>query len=251
MIKHPKYPNGNIYLSGGMQHAADEGRGWRKDASVWLKEMGYFPIDICELDTAYAERYGHFLRNVAHDKSAKNDLQRKSNIRKHFVLTDTLLVKDDSDAVILFYDESARRGAGTISEAMIAYMHDIPIFLMSDYYDWRNEVPGWLQALTTRIFTSWTDMRDYFSVLPEGIIKRDIYGNRHSGDLYLCSLSGDVARKSGVHYVSKVSPFYSKQSVEVVRKTHEEHVDRYEFIRQYLENQSRLEMLEDNIKRKK
>lgn len=250
MIKHPKYPNGSVYLSGGMQHAEDEGAGWRETVSTWLRRFGYFPINICELDQAYSERYGHFLREVSLDESPENDLQRKSNVRKHFIKTDLMLVTQDSDAIILFYDESVRLGAGTISEAMVAYMNDIPVFLVSDYPNWRKDVPGWLQALTTKVFTSWEDLKDYFSVLPPGIIKRDIYGNRHSGELYLCSLSGDIARKTGVHYVSKVSPFYSKQSVEIVRKTHEDHVDRYEFILQYLENQSRLEMLEDTVKGK-
>jgi len=248
MIKHPNYPNANIYLSGGMQHAEDEGAEWRSLVSEFLKRQGYYPINICELDAAYADRYGHFLRDAALNDKPDEDLQRKSNVRKHFVKTDIMLVEKDSDALIVYYDESARRGAGTISEAMIAYQNDIPVFLVSHWEDWRKEVPGWLQALSTKIFTSFDDLRDYFSVLPAGILKRDAYGNRHAGDLYLCSLSGEVARKSGMHYVSNVSPFYSKRSVEIVRETYEGHVDRYEFILQYLENQARLEMLEDNVK---
>jgi len=242
MIKHPKYPNGNIYLSGGMQFAEDEGAGWRRDVSVWLKELGYFPLDICELDEAYAKKYGHFLRGV---NRTDNFLQRKSNVRKHFIETDLQLVINDSDALIVLYDESVRRGAGTISECQVAYSNDIPVFIVSVYEDWENEVPGWLQALSTKIFTDFEELRDYMTALPPGIIKRDAYGNHHSGDYYLCSLSGDVFKKSDMHFVSKISPLYSKDSVKIVKETHETHVDRYAFILQHLENEAKMEMLEN------
>lgn len=243
MIKHPLYPNGNVYLSGGMQFAENEGADWRLEVSKWLKELRYFPLDICELDKAYAEQYGHFWRDV----NKEDFLQRKSNVRKHFVDTDLQLVINDSDALIVYYDESVRRGAGTISECMVAFMHDVPIFLVSYWEDWENEVPGWLQALTTKIFTNFEDLHQYVANLPEGVIKRDAYGNHHAGDYYLCSLSGEVFKKNKMHYVSKVSPLYSKESVEIVRKTHETHKDRYTFIIEYLEQQQADEMRQLDI----
>ena len=245
MIKHPKYPNGNIYLSGGMQFAEDDGAGWRIEVSEWLKEFGYFPIDICALDKAYADKYGHFLRSV---NASKNHLQRKSNVRKHFIQTDIALVKNDSDAVIAYYDESFRRGAGSFSECHVAYEHDIPIFLVSAFSDWEKEVPGWLQALSTKIFTRFSDLRHYMRQLPPGVIKRDIYGNHHAGEYYLCSLSGEVFKKNNMHYVSQVSPLYSKESVEIVRETYEGHVDRYRFILQHLESEAKLELLEEEFR---
>jgi len=243
MIKHPKYPNGNIYLSGGMQFAENEGAGWRQYVSVWLKELGYFPLDICALDAAYADKYGHFLRDASN--KPEDYLQRKSNIRKHFIETDLQLVVNDSDALIVLYDESVRLGAGTISECQIAYSNDVPVFVVSVWEDWEKEVPGWLQALSTKIFTSFDDLHAYMKDLPPGIIKRDAYGNHHSGNYYLCSLSGEVFEKNDMHFVSKVSPLYSKDSVKIVRETHEENVNRYEFILQHLENEAKMEMLEE------
>lgn len=243
MIKHPKYPNGNIYLSGGMQFAKDLGAGWRKEVAQWLKDLGYFPIDIGALDEAYSSEHGHFLRDI----NGCEPLQRKSNIRKHFIETDLQLVVNDSDALIVYYDGSARRGAGTVSECMVAYQHDIPIFLVSAWEDWESEVSGWLQALTTKIFTTFYDLHEYLKELPPGVIKRDVYGNHHAGDHYLCSLSGEVFKKNKMHYVSKVSPLYSKKSVEVVKQTYEGHVDRYQFILQLLEDEATQELLEGEI----
>jgi len=230
MIKHPKYPRGNIYLSGGMQHAANLGGDWREETSEVLKDMGYYPLDITHLDKAYMEEHG----DLYHSLTPADHLQFKANMRKHFIYTDLELIKADSDALIVYYDESARKGAGTISECQYAYLLDIPVFILSDWEDWHNEVPGWLQGLSTKIFTEWDDLYNYMSALPDGILKRDIYGNHAAGDQYLCSLSGEPFHKSGLHFVSHVSPLYSKESVELVRTTNEELKDRYQFFLEYL-----------------
>lgn len=238
MIKHPKYPRGNIYLSGGMEHAIDLGSEWRLVVSDALKELGYFPLDISALDKAYAAEHGKLYMDFNDD----DELLRKANIRKHFVFTDLELIKNDSDAIILYYDESVRKGAGTISEAQFAYEHDIPVFVVSAWKDWKKEVPGWLHAISTKVFTSFDDCLAYMSELPEGILKRDIYGNHHGGEYYLCSLSGEPFKKSNHHFVSKVSPLYSKESVKIVKEVHEDMKDRYEFFLEHLEAQALAEM---------
>lgn len=238
MIKHPLYPNGNIYLSGGMQHAADLGAGWRQVCSAKLKQLGFFPLDIADLDIAYTEAHGHLYRYLGDDEI----LQRKSNIRKHFIDTDINLIRNDSDALIVKYDESVRLGAGTTSEVHEAFIHDIPVFLVNTYGE-LNQVPGWMQAETTRIFHRWDDLYTYLAALPKAILKRDIYGNRRSGNEYLCSLCGNVEEKHKTHYVSKVSPLYCKSCVELVKSTHEAHYDRYKFFVEYLEQEVQEELV--------
>lgn len=230
MIKHSQYPRGNIYLSGGMQHAADLGAGWRVECSSWLKDLGYFPIDIAALDIAYTDAHGHLYRFLDDDEL----LQRKSNIRKHFIETDINLIRNDTDAVIILYDESVRLGAGTTSEVHEAFMLDIPVFLVNTY-DTLGAIPGWMQAETTRIFSAWDELREYMAQLPVGILKRDVYGNRRSGMYYLCSLCGEVDEKHKAHFVSKVSPMYCKSCVELVKKTFETNYDRYQYFLEYLE----------------
>lgn len=233
MIKHPVYPNGNIYLSGGMQFAEGLGAGWRSYIGEKLKEMGFFPIDIAALDIAYTENHGELYRFIGDDEI----LQRKSNIRKHFIETDINLIRFDTDALIVLYDDSVRLGAGTTSEIHEAFMLDIPVFLLNSYGK-VCEVPGWMQAETTVMFTDWKSMCDYLGSLPAGILKRDAYGNRRAGTHYLCSLCGAVEEKHKTHFVSKVSPMYCKSCVEVVKDTFEAHKDRYQFFIEYLEAQS-------------
>lgn len=230
MINHPKYTNGNIYLSGGMQHATNLGAGWRVSCSARLKSMGFFPLDITALDNAYTDSHGHLYRFLSDDEL----LQRKSNVRKQFIDTDINLIRNDSDALIVLYDDSVRKGAGTTSEVHEAFMLDIPVFLLNTYGT-LDEVPGWMQAETTKIFTDWEDLYAYLGSLPPGIIKRDVYGNRRSGTHYLCSLCGTVEEKHKSHFVSKVSPMYCKTCVELVKTTFEQHKDRYEFFLEYLE----------------
>jgi hypothetical protein len=137
----------------------------------------------------------------------------------------------------VLYDESVRKGAGTISECQHAFNRDIPIFLINTYGD-INEVPGWLQALTTRIFNSFDKLYSYLSDLPPGILKKDIYGNMNAGDCYLCSLCGDAFIKNKQHFVSKISPLYCTNCVDVVTKTFEGHKDRYQFFVEYLESEA-------------
>jgi len=233
MIKHSDYPRGNIYLSGGMQFAEDLGAGWRYATSNHLRDMGYYPLDITELDVAYTEQYGELYRSFGSDP--EHHLQMKSNIRKHFVFTDLELIINDSDAMIVLYDESARLGAGTISECQIAFNHDLPIFIVTPYEDWFKEVPGWLQALSTKIFTNFQDLYEYLDRLPDGILKRDVYGNHNAGSQYLCSLCGEPFEKNKNHFVSKVSPLYCGSCVDIVKTTYESHKDRYQFFIEYLE----------------
>jgi hypothetical protein len=219
-----------------MQHARNLGAGWRKRCSERLKELGYFPLDIADLDIAYSEAHGHLYRFLSDEEL----LQRKSNIRKHFIDTDINLIRNDTDAIIILYDESVRKGAGTTSEVHEAFMQDIPVFLLNTY-DKLDEVPGWMQAETTRIFNTWEDLYNYFAALPAGILKRDVYGNRRSGMHYLCSLCGKAEEKHKTHYVSRVSPLYCKSCVELVKTTHEAHYDRYKFFMEFLEREARQE----------
>lgn len=232
MLRPKDYQRGNIYLSGGMQFAKNLGAGWREICSAELKDMKYFPLDITELDVAYSKKYGELYL----PSKEEGHIAYKSNIRKHFIYTDLSLIERDSDALIVYYDESARRGAGTISECQFAYNLQIPIFLVSDWKDINKEVPGWLQALATKIFTNFDDLHAYLKKLPDGIIKKDIYGNNRSGNKYLCHLCGSVFQKKKSIFVSKISPIYCKDCVNLVHHTHERLKDRYEFFMEYLDD---------------
>lgn len=221
---------GVIYLSGGMQFSSDLGASWRRDCSMWLRDNSFIPLDITELDVAYAAEHGDLYRAL---ETADDLTIRKSNIRRHYIHADLRLILDHSDALIIYYDESVRKGAGTISECQIAYSNELPIFLVNGYPN-LADVPGWLQGLSTKMFASFGELEDYMTGLPPNILRRDKYGNHQVGSHYLCSLCGDVFEKHKTHFVSKVSPLYCPECVNVVKTTNEAHPDRYDFFINYL-----------------
>jgi nucleoside 2-deoxyribosyltransferase len=232
MLIHKNLNKGNIYLSGSMEFAPDGqfGAVWRRECSVQLKRMGYYPLDIAALDIAYTEQHGHMLRDIDHGVP----LQRKMNIRKHFVYTDLQLIEKDADALIVLLDDGVRKGAGTISECQFAYTKDIPVFIVNNLPE-TERISGWLFAIATKIFDSFDELYEYLNSLPSGILKKDIFGNHRGGDHYLCSLCGTPFVKGKTHYVSTVSPLYCKRCVDLVKETHETHKDRYEFFIEHLE----------------
>lgn len=230
IIRPHKFDRGNIYLSGGMQYAKDLGAQWRIDASEALRSMQYFPLDITELDVAYSKDHGGLFTPTDRSKH----LEFKSDIRKHFIQTDLNLIQNMTDAIVIYYDESVRLGAGTVSECQFAYNLNMPVFLVCDYPDMFKEVPGWLQGLTTKMFQTFDELYAYLGALPHGILRKDLYGNHRSGDQYLCSLCGECFGKRKHLFVSQVSPLYCKSCVEVVSNTNESHKNRYEFFMEYL-----------------
>ena len=162
-------------------------------------------------------------------------------MRKHFIETDLKLIKENSDALIVYYDESARRGAGTVSEAQYAYNMNIPIFLVAEYptiEELHKNVSGWLIALSTAYFKSFEELYDYLEKLPYGIIKKDAYGNHGVDGQYLCHLSGEVFVKRKTPFVSEIHPLYSQKSVNIVHDVYEKYKDRYVFFMEYLEEQT-------------
>jgi len=223
-----------------MEYAEGLGAGWRETTSSELKRMGYFPLDIAELDIAYQEHHGDIMGDIRFD-TTRSEIQRKANIRLHFIDTDLKLIDRDSDAMIVLYDEAARRGAGTISECQHAFNNGVPIFIVSAWENWKDEVPSWLHALSTKVFTNFEDLYQYLEDLPEGILIRDQYGNHSAGNHYLCSLTGEPFEKTHHHFVSNVSPLYCKKAVDVVQHTYEEMKNRYDFFVEYFVNRAHLD----------
>lgn len=229
------FPNGNIYLSGGMQFAKNLGAGWRVEASEKLKEMGLFPLDITELDVAYLKDIG---KPATTDMSAAHDISLfKANIRKHFIQTDIDLIELQTDALIVYYDEAARRGAGTVSEAQFAYLHNIPIFLVTTDFSTEREMldgmSGWLVGLATKSFLSFDDLYAYLEKLPAGILKADERGLHKADGQVLCMLSGELFPEDTS---LKNQPRYCPSALERLKEINENTPDRYKFFMDYLTN---------------
>ena len=230
MITKPK-----VYLSGGMEKTDPTdplGGKWREWISQELTRMNFTPLNITEMDKDYTAQFGDDFRTFGSPED--HVVEMRSNIRRHFIDADVRLIIQDTDIVVLLYDESVRKGAGTLGEAQIAYCNSIPLFVINAFNDF-SELPGWLVGLSTKIFNSFDDLLTYFEVNRLNQLHRDIYGNVAVGDDYLCFLCGDTFTKHKQHYVSRITPTYCKSCVDMVVDTNENHKDRYQFFLEYIE----------------
>ncbi len=223
---------GTIYLSGGMEKAIENGMQWRRQISWNLRSLGYQPLDIAALDNEYIKVHGAVYdgKGSTSSLSSVQKLQNKSNIRRQFIYTDLKLITDLSDAVIAYYDQSFKDGAGSFAECQCAYDNEKPLFVVSAL----EHVPSWLTSLSTKLFDDFDELYHYLEQLPAGILNCDRYGNHSSSNQYLCFLCGEVFEKKKHHFVSKVSPLYCKSCVDIVMATREQHADRYEFISSFI-----------------
>lgn len=176
---------GIVYLSGGIQNNADLGRGFRVRWTENLKKLGYVALDVLALDDWYTERHGkEVFRAPPMDGDMNNVAKFKAGVRGLYILPDIHAVRHFSDAVILQYDDAARQGAGTFSEAHEAYMQRKPLFVLTSATE---RIPGWLVGLSTKVFTLETELYSYLKALPDNIFADNQYTfriNSFTGEVF-------------------------------------------------------------------
>ena len=155
----PKPKTIRIYLSGGMEYAANEGRGWRSALQEWLETTLHCSIfnPNRESERFLATHYpGLDLRAL---KSA--DIRRFTRIVSEIVDLDSREIADRSDAVICYWDEAAMRGAGTKGELTMAKYTGKPVYMVTSIPP--AEIPGWVLGCTTRIFGSFEELKAFLT----------------------------------------------------------------------------------------
>ncbi len=145
-----------IYLSGGMEYASDEGRDWRRMMQEWL--TGEYACSVFnpnqESDRLFKTRYGGVdFRRLKHEDPA-----RYRTIAAELVEIDCREIAERSDLVLCYWDASAQRGAGTKGELTMARYFGKPVYLVTTMTF--GEIPGWVLGCTTRIFSSFDEVKD-------------------------------------------------------------------------------------------
>lgn len=138
----------SVYLSGGMEYAAGEGRDWRRKMQEWLEgECGCSVFNPNrESDRLFRTRFeGVDFRMLKHE-----DPERYRLIASELVEIDCHEIAERSDLVICYWDASAQRGAGTKGELTIARYLRKPVWLVTAVPF--TDIPGWVLGCTTRIF---------------------------------------------------------------------------------------------------
>jgi nucleoside 2-deoxyribosyltransferase len=144
-----------IYLSGGIEHSGDGGRGWRREIRLFLEEQGeevYDPAADEKKDLTEEERL--FFRRW---KLEAPERFRKT-VRK-IIAWDLDRIERGSDCVVAFWDEAAARGGGTAAEITLAYRIGKPVYIVLGMP--RASASGWVLAAATEVFESFAELKEY------------------------------------------------------------------------------------------
>ncbi|MER3525051.1 MAG: hypothetical protein C4326_13630 [Ignavibacteria bacterium] len=146
-----------VYLSGGMEYAADEGKGWRRHVQQWLEEQLHAQVfnPNYESERFLATHYPHVdVRALKH-----TDIVAYARIVSRLVELDCNEIAERSDLMICYWDDAAMRGAGTKGELTIARHFGKPVYMVTamPYAD----IPGWVLGCTTMIFSSFDELKSF------------------------------------------------------------------------------------------
>lgn len=146
-----------FYLSGGMEHAENLGKGWRDIITRELEEVGHEALDPVKIEeqSQAAMSFDWVAAKKDTDLAPYKAMVRQCMFRKD------MLAIQEADAVILNYDVSVQKGAGTLAEAWEAFREGRPVYLFTEFP--LEQVPGWLIAETTEVFKTRKEVVEYVS----------------------------------------------------------------------------------------
>jgi hypothetical protein len=148
-----------VYLSGGMEYAANEGRDWRQPMQEWLqKEMGSTVFNPNVESRRFLEAHAP---NTDFRALKESDPERYRKLVSHIVEIDCKEIAEQSDYVVCYWDEGAMRGAGTKGELTMARFFGRPVYMVTAIPF--AEIPGWVLGCTTKVFRDFESLRHYLS----------------------------------------------------------------------------------------
>lgn len=146
------------YLAGAIEHAPDNGKGWRREITHLLKaQLGHTVYDPTVeehqiLDTGESDGF--------RDLKSADPERFKQTVRK-LIDHDLQVLTSESDYVICLWDEYVKHGAGTQGEVTVAYHNEIPIYLVSDLPEY--QISGWILGCSSAYFTTFDELVDFLA----------------------------------------------------------------------------------------
>ncbi len=146
-----------MYLSGGMEFKEELGGPWREWLTTEFAKQGIDTIDPVKIEGPSEE--GIPIQDALTSLKNKGDLESVRCIVRSALFRKDIFAIQLCDAIIVLYDESAQKGAGTLSEAWEAFREGRPVYLVSSFP--MSQIPTWLIGETTIIFKSFQDLLTY------------------------------------------------------------------------------------------
>lgn len=170
-----------VYLAGSIEAEPDLGNGWRKDMTPFLEELGFEVLNPCmfepqqlkgmqfnRLPEFFTDLYGNKIKPT-HWHQLKNASERilYNRFLKYMRLIikfDINVVRNNTDFVIVYWNESACKGAGTHAELTEAFLSNIPVYCVATV-----NMPAWAKACCTEIFLDFNGLREFLNIEFRGV----------------------------------------------------------------------------------
>jgi nucleoside 2-deoxyribosyltransferase len=144
-----------FYLSGGIEHSGDGGRGWRREIAAFLESLG-----MAAYDPAADEKKDLTDEELAGFRAWKKDSpERFRSVVRKIIAWDLAQIESRCDGVLAYWDESASRGGGTAAEITLAYRLGKPVYVVLGMP--RESASGWVLACATEDFESFEELKRF------------------------------------------------------------------------------------------
>lgn len=172
----------SVYLSGGMEYKKNLGSKWRTWLTERLQEMGHDAVDPVKLEAP--DEAGIPVQARLTQLKLDGNLDEVRRMVRHFLFRKDMFGIQVADAIVVYYDESVQRGAGTLSEAWEAFREGRPVYLVTDFPV--EKIPTWLIGETTAIFPDFDAFLEYLK--DENKILADVIEARKTRDEVLSGI---------------------------------------------------------------
>jgi hypothetical protein len=143
------------YLSGGMEHAKNSGSGWRSRIHKWIeRELGHEVFNPAVISEQYLKKH---YPGKSQKRLKQTDLKKFQRLVTRLMQLDCEEIANRTDYVVCLWDVSAQKGAGTKGELTMAKYFGKPVYVVTAMKP--VEIPGWILACTTRLFSSFDELK--------------------------------------------------------------------------------------------
>ncbi len=150
-----------FYLSGGMEYKNKMGMGWRDWITQELEKRHHDAINPVKLEVCEEETDGIPIQARLTQLKLDGKLDEVRRLVRKVLFRKDMFAIQLTDALIVYYDESVQKGAGTLSEAWEAFREGVPVYLVTEFP--MEKIPTWLIGETTRIFSNFEELLEYVS----------------------------------------------------------------------------------------
>jgi len=150
-----------FYLSGGMEYKKNLGMAWRDWLTQELEKRHHDAINPVKLEICEEETDGIPVQARLTQLKDEGKLDEVRQLVRKVLFRKDMFAIQLADALVVFYDESVQKGAGTLSEAWEAFREGVPVYLVTEFPV--GKIPTWLIGETARIFASFEELLEYVS----------------------------------------------------------------------------------------